>query len=270
MNKSLRLNGRNHDEFRPISISYNVFGDAHGSVLFELGNTKVLCTVSLQQGVPPFLKGSKSGWLTAEYALLPTATQMRTQRDAFGQKLNGRSIEIARFISRSLRTMVNLSALGERTIIVDCDVLQADGGTRTACITAAALALKSAQTKWIMLGICDAVLIDDIAAVSAGMQGDQPLLDIDYQEDATIDCDYNFVLSRSGDIIEIQGAAEKRKMSWQSFDQLCLLVRRSMSLLFATLDTFQDTRYTQSPEQSEKSPLFSLKHRLKQTRNDKS
>ena len=141
----VRANHRAHDHIRPISVTYNAFGYAPGSVLFTVGNTKVLCSVSMQPQVPSFLKGTKTGWVTAEYAMLPTATHSRTQRESSAAKRNGRSVEISRMIGRVLRTTVNLSVLGERTIVVDCDVLQADGSTRTACITAASYALHAAQ-----------------------------------------------------------------------------------------------------------------------------
>lgn len=259
MTKSItRYNGRAFDQVRPISITYNAFGYADASVLMEIGNTKVLCTVTLTPGVPPFLKGTKTGWLTAEYALLPTSTVNRTQREGASQKYNGRSVEIARFIGRSLRTMVDLSRLGERTITVDCDVLQADGGTRTACITASALALKTAVQKWNHNGlIAQSIIIDDIAALSVGLADAQPLLDIDYQEDIAINADYNFVLSRSGSIIEIQGTAEKGQVSWQAFEKMCRMAQEGIKKLFVHLDTL----HTQSPG-LQRVPFFSLKNRL--------
>lgn len=260
--------GRNYNQLRPISITYNAFGYADGSILFELGDTKILCTVSLQQGVPPFLKGTRTGWLTAEYALLPNATLIRSSRDGAAQKYNGRSIEIARLIGRSLRSMINLQALGEQTIMVDCDILQADGGTRTACITAAVLALKQAQKKWMNTKKLHAPLIsEDIAAISVGVLDNQLLLDIDYSEDALIDADYNFVLTRSGTIVEIQGTAEKGTVSWDSFHGMCSLAQEGIKQLFAQLDEKCNAGTAAMPSSKEKVPLFSLKNRLNQTRS---
>ena len=216
-----RAHGRKFDQLRNVKISYDVFGYAPGSVLFELGNTKILCSVTMQIGVPPFLKGTKTGWLTAEYAMLPTSCKVRSARESTQGKRNDRSIEISRLIGRSLRAVVDLSKIGERTIHIDCDVLQADGSTRTASITGAYLALKMAVEKWVSNGdIVESIITDAVVAVSAGYASNVPLLDLDYAEDSIIDADYNFVLTQSEKIIEIQGAAEKNALSWQQFDQL--------------------------------------------------
>lgn len=232
-NNSRRPNGRLNDQIRPLKVSYNVFGYATSSILFEIGNTKVLCAVNLQSGVPPFLKGSNSGWLNAEYAMLPTATATRTQRESTANKANGRSVEISRLIGRTLRSIVDLSALGERTITVDCDVLQADGGTRTACITAACVALRHAATQWLATKqIPRHILNDEIAAISAGISNGIPILDPDYAEDSTIDSDFNFILTKSGALIEVQGTAEKSPVSWEHFDQLRAMALKGTAQLF--------------------------------------
>jgi ribonuclease PH len=262
-----RALGRSHNQLRPVIISYNVFGYAAGSVLFELGNTKVLCSVTLQPGVPPFLKGSKQGWLTAEYAMLPTSSQQRVAREGSTGKRNDRAIEISRLIGRSLRSVLDLSLLGERTIMVDCDVLEADGSTRTASITGAFVALKMAQEQWIKAGlITGSLLIDELVAVSAGVLNESVLLDLDYSEDSIIDADYNFVLTRSGKLIEIQGAAEKNAISWNEFDQMKKVVSSGVKNLFDTIDTSWNTKNASletkktSKEQTH-TPLFSLKNR---------
>ena len=208
-----RSDGRTKDQLRTLKVIHDTFGYADGSVLFQIGNTKVLCSVSIQAGVPPFLKGKKTGWLTAEYAMLPTATKQRTQRPSSALKQQGRSVEISRLIGRVFRTVVDLDALGERTIIVDCDVLQADGGTRAAAISGACLALYKAQQRWLYnKRIEQPFLIDTIAAISVGVLQGQPLLDLDFSEDSLIDGDFNFVLSRSGNVVEIQGTAEKKAL----------------------------------------------------------
>lgn len=218
-NSKTRLHGRACNEMRPISLSYNFFEYADGSVLYQLGKTKVACAVTLTQSVPHFLRGKRTGWLTAEYAMLPAATHQRTDRESNSFKRNGRSLEISRLIGRSFRSIVNLDLIGERTIVIDCDVLQADGSTRTACITGAFLALKQAVGLWEERGIIESgFLTDEIAAVSVGYSGNEVLLDIDFNEDKSIDADFNFVCTKNGNIIEIQGSAEKNPMSWDLFD----------------------------------------------------
>lgn len=232
-NNYKRLNGRLNDQVRPLKISYNSFGYAASSVLFEIGNTKVLCSVTLQPGVPPFLKGSNSGWLNAEYAMLPTATIIRTQRESTTNKKNGRAIEISRLIGRALRSVVDLSLLGERTITIDCDVLQADGGTRTACISASYVALEYAVNQWIGAKLIPcSILIDAIASISAGVRQGIVILDPDFAEDSTIDSDFNFVLTKSGAIIEVQGTAEKCPVSWDQFEKLKTVALKGIADLF--------------------------------------
>lgn len=217
----IRAHNRALDSLRSIRVSYDVYGYGSASVLFELGGTKILCSINLQQGVPSFLKGKKTGWLTAEYAMLPAATHVRKQRESSSIKRNGRSVEISRLIGRSLRAMVNLNALGERTIYIDCDVLQADGGTRTACITAAGLALEVAVDRWLSRGLIkESIIIERVAAVSVGVCNGVALLDLDFAEDSTIDADFNVVATVSGKLIEMQGTAEKQPLSWDEFEKL--------------------------------------------------
>lgn len=231
-----RADGRHADQLRSFSIHSDSFGYADGSVILSLGETKVLCAVTLQAGVPAFLKGKRTGWLTAEYSLMPTSTHTRSQRDS-GQKVNGRAVEISRLIGRSLRTIVDLNKLGERTIIIDCDVLQADGGTRTACITGAFVALRHAESKWLREGIItEAIIHDEIAAISAGAKDGSALLDINYAEDSTIDADYNFVLTRSGAIVEIQGTTETKAIAWPLFNDMCRLATQGIKEIFAYID----------------------------------
>jgi ribonuclease PH len=228
-----RSNNRNYNELRPLKVVYDIYLNAAGSTLFEIGNTKVLCSVILQNGVPHFLRGKGSGWLTAEYSMLPASTPMRTIRETTANKRSGRTIEISRLIGRSLRSVVNLQALGEHTIFIDCDVLQADGSTRTACVTGAYLALKAAETKWLAAGIIrQPLLTEELAAISVGVnqQGDA-LLDIDYAEDSNINADFNFVLTRSGKIIEMQGTAETTPVSWEAYEKLRALALHGVCCL---------------------------------------
>lgn len=260
----VRSQGRKHNELRPITISYDQYGYAAASVLFELGNTKVHCAVNLHPGVPPFLKGKRTGWLKAEYAMLPSATTIRTSREATSVERNGRSVEISRLIGRVLRSVVNLDHLGEQTIIIDCDVLQADGGTRTACITGAFLALSCAVNRWIAAGkLSQTIITDSIAAISVGVMNNQVLLDIDFAEDAAIDADFNVILTQSGSIIEIQGTAEKKPVPWNLFQDVYGVAHQGITQLFKACYDKQ----VASPSQAailDKAPLFSLKNRLQQ------
>lgn len=264
-----RAHGRKNDQLRTIKISHNLFGYSASSVLLEQGNTKVLCAVTLSPGVPSFLKGSRTGWLTAEYAMLPTAAQNRLARESSQAKRNDRSVEISRLIGRSLRCILNLNLLGERTIFIDCDVLQADGSTRTAAITGAYIALKIAQAKWLDSGlIAQEILTDELASVSAGFGVHGALLDLDYEEDSTIHADYNFILTRSEKIIEIQGTAEKNALSWSDFEILKTLAIHGVKNIFTIIDeSFEKNKIINSSKKhvlasSEHVPLFSLKNRL--------
>lgn len=264
----IRPDSRQHNQLRPLRITPHVFGYAPSSILFEMGNTKVLCSVSIAQGVPPFLKGKKEGWLTAEYAMLPTATMQRTQRESSSNNKNGRSIEISRLIGRVLRTMVNLQPLGERTITIDCDVLQADGGTRIAAINGAALALKKAIEQWLADGLIgESILIDYVAAVSVGSVQGSAVLDLDYHEDSTGDADFNFVLTRSGEIVEVQGCSEKKPIAWQHFDEMRTLAIKGAQDILAKVESFEAGEVNSNshvPTQEQKKPLFSLANRFGQ------
>lgn len=268
-NSVMRSYGRAYNQLRPVTLSHNLYGYAPGSVLLTMGDTKILCNVHIQNGVPPFLKGTKTGWLTAEYGMLPAATQQRTQRETAAVRTNGRTVEIARFIGRSLRTIVELDKIGERTIMIDCDVLQADGSTRTASITAANYALLAAQEQWLQQGLIqEPIVSQQIAAVSVGIQAGAALLDLDYREDSSIDADFNVVLTESGDIVEMQGTAEKQPVSWQQFEAIKSLAMHGVQQLFercAVLHDKQKTLLTASDKQQLSShhrpALFSLQNR---------
>lgn len=228
-----RYGERACDALRKVGATFNTFGYAPGSVLFEMGRTKVLCAVGIQHGVPSFLKGKHRGWLTAEYAMLPTSTGVRTQREASTMRKNGRSVEISRFIARCLRTIIDFESLGERTIVVDCDVLQADAGTRTACITGASLALRMAVNKWLGDNVISKnILKGSLAAISVGWLGDQPLLDLDFSEDSRVDADFNVVMTDTGNLVEIQGAVEGATLSWDQFEQVRALAVLGIQDLF--------------------------------------
>jgi ribonuclease PH len=207
---------------------------AEGSCLIKFGNTHVLCTATLEDRLPPWLKGQGRGWVTAEYGMLPRATVQRTRREATAGHPSGRTQEIQRLIGRSLRAVVDLPKLGERQISIDCDVLQADGGTRTAAITGAWVALHDC-IKWMCARdmIRDGVLRDHVAAVSCGLYKGTPVLDLDYPEDSDADADSNFVMTGSGGIVEVQGTAETVPFSQESFDQLMALARKGVGELIS-------------------------------------
>ncbi len=240
MSKFVRSGQRSYDQLRPLRVSYDIYKYAAASALFELGNTKIMCSVTLQQGTPHFLRGKRTGWLTAEYSLLPASTPIRTVREVTANKRSGRTIEISRLIGRALRSVTRLDVLGEQTIFLDCDVLQADGGTRTACITAAYLALRAAQTKWLHEGIITRELItDELAAVSVGVTSEMPILDLDFMEDSGTEADFNFILTRSERVIEIQGSAEKYPLTWDRYDGMKELARKGVIELFEFYDQNQ-------------------------------
>lgn len=264
MNSLRRYAERAPDALRKIRATFNTFGYAPGSVLFEMGRTKVLCAVSIQNSVPHFLKGKQRGWLTAEYAMLPTSTNVRTQREASTMRRNGRSLEISRLIARSLRAIVNFQLLGERTIVVDCDVLQADAGTRTACITGASLALRMAVDRWIENRvISEDILTDSLAAISVGWLQDQPLLDLDFSEDSRVDADFNVVLTRSGKLVEFQGAVEGSTLTWDQFEQIRSLAVRGIEQLFEACSKITSIHMKNRAAAKKKSSsgLFSLQNR---------
>lgn len=212
-----RLDERKANQLRPVTIETGFISQAEGSVLVSFGKTRVICTASVEKGVPSFLRGSGNGWVTAEYGMLPRSTNERMNREAVGGKQGGRTLEIQRLIGRSLRAGVNLAALGENTIKVDCDVIEADGGTRTASITGACVALYEAIRG---MGLNPKAFGEWVASVSVGVVEGALLLDLDYREDSSADTDMNVVMTESGGIIEIQGTAEKKAFSRQELDQL--------------------------------------------------
>ncbi len=207
--EAMRPSGRARDEMRAVSLEPNIAKYAEGSCLVRFGDTRVLCTASVEERVPPFLRNSGAGWVTAEYGMLPRSTHTRTDREATRGKQSGRTLEIQRLIGRSLRAVTDLSAMGERQIKLDCDVLQADGGTRTAAITGAWVALRLAFDGLVAKGLIDAVpLTDQVAAVSCGIYRGHAVCDLDYDEDSNAEADANFVLTAAGAIIEVQCTAE--------------------------------------------------------------
>lgn len=205
----MRLNDRSPNELRPITITPNFTIHAEGSVLIEAGNTKVICTASIEEKVPPFLRNTGKGWVTAEYGMLPRATSTRSGREAAAGKVGGRTMEIQRLIGRSMRSVIKLEHLGERTVWLDCDVIQADGGTRCASITGGYVALEIALQKLVDEGLIPELpLIDSVAAVSVGVVGGESLLDLPYVEDSRADVDMNVVATGAGRIVEVQATAE--------------------------------------------------------------
>lgn len=235
MNSTIgRTSGRSADELRAVRIERHFTRHAEGSVLISFGQTRVICTASVEVGVPRFLRGQGSGWVTAEYGMLPRSTDSRMDREAVRGKQGGRTVEIQRLIGRSLRAALDLEALGENTIKVDCDVIQADGGTRTAAITGACVALVDAFTAMRKQKLiqCDP-LHSLVAAVSVGICDGQPLLDLDYREDAGAQTDMNVVMNQQGDFIEVQGTAESRPFSGEQLDGMLALARTGIAQLIA-------------------------------------
>lgn len=220
----MRSNGRKSDELRPMNLSTHVNKYAEGSVYIEMGETKVLITATVDEKVPPFLKGQGKGWVTAEYSMLPRATQSRNQREANRGKLSGRTMEIQRLIGRALRSVVNLHALGERTITLDCDVIQADGGTRTTSITGAFVAMAFAVNKIAeQHKLAVFPITDYLASISVGVAGGQALLDLNYEEDSKAKVDMNLVMTGSGKFVEVQGTGEDSPFSREELDQILVL-----------------------------------------------
>jgi ribonuclease PH len=231
---TMRPSGRSLDEMREISIETNVTMHAEGSCIIKCGNTHVLCTASIEERVPPFMRNSGLGWVTAEYGMLPRATTTRGRREAAAGKQSGRTQEIQRLIGRSLRLAVDRSALGERQITIDCDVLQADGGTRCASITGGWVALRLAVNKLLSSGILKSdPIVEHIAAVSCGIYAGQPVLDLDYPEDSEAGTDANFVMTGSGKFVEIQGSAEGSPFSNDEFTNLMRLADKGVAELVA-------------------------------------
>lgn len=230
----MRPSGRKIDEMRPISIETGVTKHAEGSCMIKMGDTHVLCTASLEERVPPFLRNSGQGWVTAEYGMLPRSTSSRMRREAAAGKQGGRTVEIQRLIGRSLRAGVDRQAMGERQITVDCDVIQADGGTRCAAITGGWVALRLAVNKLMKAGdILSDPLIDPVAAVSCGIYAGQPVLDLDYPEDSEAGVDGNFVMTGSGRLIEVQMSAEGSTFTRPQMTELLELADKGVADLVA-------------------------------------
>lgn len=230
----MRINGRKSDEIRPVRIIRNYVKHAEGSVLIQLGETKVICTASLEERVPPFLRNSGRGWVTAEYAMLPRATKTRTTRESTQGRIGGRTHEIQRLIGRSLRAVMDLSVIGERTFWIDCDVVQADGGTRTASITGAYVALVDAvEYLRKQVSIPRDPIIDSLAAISVGVVDGQVCLDLNYEEDSKAEVDCNFVMTGQGRFIEIQGTAEGKPFSKEDFENMVALAAQGIDKLMA-------------------------------------
>ena len=227
-----RSDGRSAADLRPTRLTPGFLAHAEGSVLIEVGRTRVICSASVEDRVPPFLRNSGKGWVTAEYGMLPRSTHTRTDREAARGRQSGRTQEIQRLIGRSLRAVVDLAALGERQITVDCDVIQADGGTRTASITGAWVALHDC-IRWMKARkmIAGEPLRDHIAAISCGIFNGTPVLDLDYAEDSEADTDANFVMTGSGNIVEVQGTAEKTPFSEEQLLALLGLARKGVGKL---------------------------------------
>ena len=223
---------RNDDELRPIDFRRQFTKHAEGSVLVISGETQVICNATIDETVPSFLKGKGQGWVTAEYGMLPRSTNTRMSREASRGKQSGRTQEIQRLIGRSLRAIINLEKLGERTIHIDCDVIQADGGTRTASISGSYVALHDAINYLLKeKKLAETPIIDSVAAISVGIMNDKALLDLDYAEDSKCDTDMNFVMTGSGDFVEIQGTAEGKPFSKKEMDELTKIAQKGIALI---------------------------------------
>jgi ribonuclease PH len=229
----MRTDGRRGDDLRDVRITRNYIRHAEGSVLIEFGDTKVICAASVAESVPPFLRGKGTGWVTAEYSMLPRATHTRSQRESSKGKVGGRTHEIQRLIGRSLRSVMDLTLLGERSILIDCDVLQADGGTRTASITGAYVALVDA-VRWIEARklITAYPIREAVAAVSVGMVDGLPALDLNYEEDSSAEVDMNFVMTSSNRFVEVQGTAEGKPFTVQEMDLMRSMAMEAIVRLF--------------------------------------
>jgi ribonuclease PH len=229
-----RADGRANDELRPVRMTVDYLRHAEGSVLVEFGDTRVLCVATIEEGVPPWLVGRSQGWITAEYAMLPRAGAQRSRRESVAGKIGGRTHEIQRLIGRSLRAAVDMRALGEYTITLDCDVIQADGGTRTASITGAWVALKRASQRLKARGVLRVDPVKTgVAAVSVGIVGKEVLLDLNYGEDSAADVDSNVVMTDKGEFIEVQGTAEGKAFTRAQLDQLLGLAEGGIKQLIA-------------------------------------
>lgn len=246
----MRLNNRAPNYIRPIHSIAHYSKYAAGSVLLELGDTRVIAAVTLNNAIPFFLRGKGQGWLTASYSLLPSSCRARVERESCGKR-NDRAIEISRLIGRSLRSVVALDQFADKTIHIDCDIIQADGGTRSAAITAASFALQLAEKKWQETGIIKQnILNEPIAAISVGLVNETLLLDLNYDEDAQAHADFNFVMTKSGMLIEMQGTAEKEPISWSHVMQMRELAVQGIEQLFAKI-------YTESDHNQVRDPIYS-------------
>ena len=233
MENTMRPSGRTASQIRPVTITRQYTCHAEGSVLVEFGNTKVLCNATVEEGVPRFMKGQGKGWITAEYSMLPRATHTRSGREAARGKQGGRTLEIQRLIARSLRAAVDLKLLGENTITLDCDVIQADGGTRTASITGACVALVDALTYMRAKGIIKTnPLKHMIAALSVGIYEGTPIADLEYTEDSEAETDMNIVMTETGKLIEVQGTAEGEPFSFEELDEMLKIGKHGLRELF--------------------------------------
>lgn len=229
----MRPSGRSPDQLRPVTITRNFTCHAEGSVLIEFGNTKVICNASFDSGVPGFLRGKGQGWVTGEYGMLPRSTGSRMRREASQTKQGGRTMEIQRLIGRSLRAIIDMNALGENTIVIDCDVIQADGGTRTASITGGYIALADAVNKAMTDGVIETnPLKGMIASVSVGIHDGTPVLDLDYAEDSMAETDMNVVMNNENHFIEVQGTAEGHPFSPEELNSMLALAQKGISELF--------------------------------------
>jgi ribonuclease PH len=225
----MRADGRKEQQLRLVVISSSYIKHADGSVLIEVGDTRVICTAKLEGKVPPFLRNSGKGWITAEYGMLPSSSQVRISREASRGRIGGRTHEIQRLIGRSLRAIADLESLGERTVWIDCDVIQADGGTRTASITGAYVALAEAMHRWKREGIIQRELIrDSVAAVSVGVVNGEVLLDLTYDEDSQAQVDMNFVMTGSGKFVEVQGTAEGSPFTKKRLDRMAEIAQQGI------------------------------------------
>lgn len=229
----MRTDGRRADALREVKITRNYLNHPEGSVLIEFGATKVICTASVEESVPPFLRGKGTGWVTAEYSMLPRATHTRSPRESTKGKVGGRTHEIQRLIGRSLRSVMDLTLLGERSVLIDCDVIQADGGTRTASITGAYVALADALRLLQARGTITAnPLREAVAAVSAGIVNGVPVLDLNYEEDSSAEVDMNFVMTASSRFVEVQGTAEGKPFTIAEMDIMRSMAVSAMARLF--------------------------------------
>ncbi|CAJ1003462.1 ribonuclease PH [Brevibacillus aydinogluensis] len=230
----MRLDGRDRDQLRPVKITRNYIKHAEGSCLIEVGDTKVICTATLEDRVPPFMRGGGKGWITAEYSMLPRATESRNPRESSKGKVGGRTMEIQRLIGRALRSVVQLEAMGERTIWLDCDVIQADGGTRTAAITGAFVAMVDAMQKLVEAGTLKQLpLRDFLAATSVGIIDGEPMLDLNYKEDSTATVDMNIVMTGQGKFVELQGTGEEAPFTGEQLHELLDLAKKGIDGLIA-------------------------------------